>query len=81
MFGRASALVNQQALRVPPAPLSHYTARLQRSSSTSAQENPVLSGSSEDKIQLTDSCVKVSTHLGSGITLYSRLRMKNGFYI
>uniref|UniRef100_A0A3Q3VRY8 Core domain-containing protein n=1 Tax=Mola mola TaxID=94237 RepID=A0A3Q3VRY8_MOLML len=52
------ASVNQQAHRVPPAPLSHYTARLQRSSSTSAQENPALSGSSEDRIQLTESCVK-----------------------
>ncbi|KAG7238571.1 hypothetical protein INR49_030844 [Caranx melampygus] len=56
---QASALVNnpgvnQQLHRLPP----NTTAVIQRFNSASAQEKPTASGSSEDKVHLTDSCVK-----------------------
>ncbi|KAM3871358.1 iron-sulfur cluster assembly 2 homolog, mitochondrial [Diretmus argenteus] len=52
---RASSLPNN--IHVSPQKALH-TAGLQRSSSTSAQEKPVASGPSEDKIHLSESCVK-----------------------
>ncbi|XP_036928647.1 iron-sulfur cluster assembly 2 homolog, mitochondrial [Acanthopagrus latus] len=62
-LARASTLLNnlnvsQQLHRVPPNPLPPFTAGLQRFSSASAQEKSVVSGPSEDKVYLTDSCVK-----------------------
>ncbi|XP_023273037.1 iron-sulfur cluster assembly 2 homolog, mitochondrial [Seriola lalandi dorsalis] len=58
-LARASTLLNnpgvtQQLYRLPPNP----TAGLQRFSSASAQEKPAVLGPSEDKVHLTESCVK-----------------------
>ncbi|KAE8289854.1 Iron-sulfur cluster assembly 2-like protein [Larimichthys crocea] len=60
-FARTATLlnnpnVNQQLHRVHQPPLPLYTAGLQRFSSASAQEKPA--GPSEDKVHLTESCVK-----------------------
>ncbi|XP_073340045.1 iron-sulfur cluster assembly 2 homolog, mitochondrial [Pagrus major] len=62
-LARASALLNNlnvshQLHRVPQNPLPPFTAGLQRFSSASAQQKSVVSGPSEDKVYLTDSCVK-----------------------
>ncbi|XP_030299770.1 iron-sulfur cluster assembly 2 homolog, mitochondrial [Sparus aurata] len=62
-LARASTLLNnfnvsQQLHRVPQNPLPPFAAGLQRFSSASAQEKSVVSGPSEDKVYLTDSCVK-----------------------
>ncbi|XP_071354287.1 iron-sulfur cluster assembly 2 homolog, mitochondrial [Trachinotus anak] len=58
-LARVSALLNnpgvsQRLLRPPP----NLTAGLQRFSSASAQEKSAASGPSEDKVTLTESCVK-----------------------
>ncbi|XP_070698639.1 iron-sulfur cluster assembly 2 homolog, mitochondrial [Pempheris klunzingeri] len=62
-LARASTLlsnhtVSQQLHRLPPAPLPLHTAGLQRFSSASTQEKPAVSGPSEDKVNLTESCLK-----------------------
>ncbi|XP_070835034.1 iron-sulfur cluster assembly 2 homolog, mitochondrial [Chaetodon trifascialis] len=62
-LARASTLLNnlnvsQQSHRVPQPPLPHYAAGLRRLSSAASQEKPAVSGPSEDKVHLTDSCVK-----------------------
>ncbi|XP_003962682.1 iron-sulfur cluster assembly 2 homolog, mitochondrial [Takifugu rubripes] len=49
---------NLQVHRVPQSPLSLQTTRFQRLSSASAQESLDASPPSEDKIHLTESCVK-----------------------
>lgn len=62
-LARASTLLNnlnvsQQLHRVPQPSLPHYTAGLRRLSSAASQEKPAVSGPSEDRVHLTDSCVK-----------------------
>nr|XP_046268896.1 iron-sulfur cluster assembly 2 homolog, mitochondrial [Scatophagus argus] len=62
-LARASALVNtlnvsQQSHRVPETRLLRYTVGIQRFSSSSAQEKLAESGPPEDKVHLTESCVK-----------------------
>lgn len=51
-------IVNQQLHRLPQKPLALNTAGLRLSSSASTQQKPAVSDPSEDKVQLTESCVK-----------------------
>ncbi|XP_031134653.1 iron-sulfur cluster assembly 2 homolog, mitochondrial [Sander lucioperca] len=63
-LSRASTLLNnlcvsQQLHRLPQkTEPALYTARLQRFSSASTQEKPAVSDPAEDKVNLTESCVK-----------------------
>ncbi|AWP16581.1 putative iron-sulfur cluster assembly 2 -like mitochondrial [Scophthalmus maximus] len=78
-FARSSSLLNglrvsQQLHRLP----QHPTAGIQRLfSSASAQEKPVVSGPSEDKLHLTESCVKrLGEIMGKGE--YLRIHVEGG---
>ncbi|XP_056151999.1 iron-sulfur cluster assembly 2 homolog, mitochondrial [Lampris incognitus] len=54
-----------------------YTAGIQRFNSTLAQETPVFSGPSEDKVNLTESCVKrLKEIMGKGE--YLRIHVEGG---
>ncbi|XP_071376988.1 iron-sulfur cluster assembly 2 homolog, mitochondrial [Centroberyx affinis] len=60
---RATSLLNnvhvsQQVQRCPQSPQPLYTAGLQRFSSAATQEKPAVSSPSEDKVNLSESCVK-----------------------
>ncbi|XP_035530121.1 iron-sulfur cluster assembly 2 homolog, mitochondrial [Morone saxatilis] len=62
-LARASTVLNnisvsQQLHRVPHIPLPRYTAGLRGFSSATAREEAAVSGPSEDKVYLTESCVK-----------------------
>ncbi|KAI3367762.1 hypothetical protein L3Q82_026603 [Scortum barcoo] len=62
-LARTSALVNslhvsQQLPRIPQPPPALHTAGLQRFSSASARERTASPDPSEDKVHLTESCVK-----------------------
>ncbi|XP_029900078.1 iron-sulfur cluster assembly 2 homolog, mitochondrial [Myripristis murdjan] len=62
-LARASSLlsnfhVSRQVQWHPQSPQCLYTAGVQRFSSASAQEQPVASSPSEDKVHLSESCVK-----------------------
>ncbi|XP_029316237.1 iron-sulfur cluster assembly 2 homolog, mitochondrial [Cottoperca gobio] len=63
-LARASTILNNfnvshQFHRLPPnTQPALYSAGLQRFSSASTQEKPAVSGPSEDKVQLTESCIK-----------------------
>ncbi|XP_070776677.1 iron-sulfur cluster assembly 2 homolog, mitochondrial [Enoplosus armatus] len=81
-LARASTLLNnlnvsQQLHRVPQPPLPHYTAGLRLFSSASIQEKPEVSGPSEDKVLLTESCVKrLGEIMGKGE--YLRIHVEGG---
>ncbi|KAF7670250.1 hypothetical protein LDENG_00043180 [Lucifuga dentata] len=62
-LARTSALLNNLHVshhmqRFPQSPQPLYTAGLQRFSSASTQEKPMVSDPSEEKVNLTESCVK-----------------------
>ncbi|XP_042292921.1 iron-sulfur cluster assembly 2 homolog, mitochondrial [Thunnus albacares] len=61
-LARASSLLNNfnvgQLQRLPQTRQPRYTAGLRSFSSASAQEKPEVPGSSEDSVNLTESCVK-----------------------
>ncbi|XP_039992362.1 iron-sulfur cluster assembly 2 homolog, mitochondrial [Xiphias gladius] len=77
-FARSSTLLNnlsvsQRSHRLPPNP----TAGLRRFSSASAQEKPAVSGPSEDKVHLTESCLKrLEEIMGKGE--YLRIHVEGG---
>ncbi|XP_045919068.1 iron-sulfur cluster assembly 2 homolog, mitochondrial [Micropterus dolomieu] len=81
-LARASTLlsnlnVSHQLHRPPQNPLPLYTAGFQRFSSASAQEKPAVSGPAEDKIHLTESCVKrLGEIMGNGE--YLRIHVEGG---
>ncbi|XP_051252299.1 iron-sulfur cluster assembly 2 homolog, mitochondrial [Dicentrarchus labrax] len=81
-LARASTVLNnlnvsQQLHRVPQNPLPRYTAGLPRFSSATAREQPAVSGPSEDKVYLTESCVKrLGEIMGKGE--YLRIHVEGG---
>ncbi|XP_075963742.1 iron-sulfur cluster assembly 2 homolog, mitochondrial [Anarhichas minor] len=81
-LARASTLlsnhnVSQQLHRLPQNHLPLYTTALHRFSSASTQQKPAGSEPSEDKVQLTESCVKrLGEIMGKGD--YLRIHVEGG---